>query len=253
MNSTLIDLTGKRFGKLLVLKRADSKCNPVMWVCKCDCGNELSIRGGHLREGQKQCRKCQPKNNNITHGLYGHPLYTTWVMMRQRCQNPKSISYPNYGARGIKVCVRWEQFENFILDMGMPPSQLHTLDRINNDGDYEPMNCKWATLKEQQRNTRFNRVLVYNNESKSASEWAEKLSIKVGTILNRLKLGWSVEKTLTHELRELERVIEYNGLKLTVKEWSEKIGIKKATLNSRIYKGWGIEKSLTTKKLRQRK
>jgi hypothetical protein len=116
--------------------------------------------------------------------------------MLQRCQNPKHSAFADYGGRGIKVCERWQKVENFIADMGEPPPGM-TLDRRENDGDYCPENCRWATRSEQRRNTRSNRILTFEGRSLCVVEWAEILGIKANTIHTRLRLGWSVEKTLS--------------------------------------------------------
>jgi hypothetical protein len=117
--------------------------------------------------------------------------------MKQRCQNPNNPSYHNYGGRGIKVCERWFSFENFISDMGMRPTNDHTLERINNDGNYEPSNCKWATRTEQARNFRSNRMLEFNGEKKCISAWAKELGLTHDSISRRLRRGWSIEEALT--------------------------------------------------------
>lgn len=118
-----------------------------------------------------------------------------WRDMHRRCYDRSRKEYHRYGGRGIKVCQRWHNFENFFADMGERPSGM-SLDRIDNDGDYSPENCRWATVKEQNNNTRANRVITFNGESKSMTQWAEEVGIKVGTIWMRLHLGWSIEETL---------------------------------------------------------
>lgn len=246
----LIDLTGQKLGGFFVVKRAfNKKGSESRWECLCDCGETVIVRGSRLRGGQKYCKKCQPKDNNVTHGLHGHPSYTTWVMMKQRCENPNATGYHNYGALGVKVCDRWQDFKLFVEDVGVPPSKKHTLDRYpNKEGDYEPNNWRWATAKEQLRNTRVNKILFFNGCNKSVSEWAETLGIKPCTIFNRLELGWSVEKALSENVRQTKRIIEYNGQSLTLNEWGEKLNINKDTLNSRIYKGWPLEKVFNSNK-----
>jgi len=163
-----------------------------MWLCKCDCGETVSIRGNHLRKGQKNCVKCTPRNHNITHGLHKHPSYITWAMMKQRCENPNAIGYANYGGRGIVVCERWHHFEKFVEDVGSPPSKNHTLDRINIDGNYEPSNFRWATHKEQMRNRNCCNLITHNNITKTISAWAEDNGMSVQCLQQRLK-KWSFD------------------------------------------------------------
>jgi len=125
-------------------------------------------------------------------------VYYTWNHMKNRCTNPNAADYKYYGGRGIKVCDRWmNSFPDFLTDMGNKPTRYHTLERINKDGNYEPSNCKWATMKEQSRNKSNARILELNGIKKSTIEWAEFLGINVKTIRSRLNYGWPVERVLT--------------------------------------------------------
>lgn len=158
----LINLAGQRFGRLLVIERqvAPTQGNrSVPWVCKCDCGNILPISSQSLRNHRTQSCGCLNRENlangggKLRHGATRHrivsPEYRIWIAMRQRCSNPKTNKYARYGGRGISVCRRWGRFENFLADMGLRPSRKHSIHRINNDGNYTPGNCVWATPKEQ--------------------------------------------------------------------------------------------------------
>jgi hypothetical protein len=128
--------------------------------------------------------------------MYRTSTYSIWIGMRQRCTNPNAPHYGCYGGRGIKVCERWQLYENFLSDMGERPTGL-SIDRVNNDGDYEPSNCRWATKQEQVENTRSNRTLTLNGETLTLSAWARRLGWPPVTIHNRLLRGWSVEDALT--------------------------------------------------------
>lgn len=123
------------------------------------------------------------------HGYTGTRVYNAWQHMLRRCYSPKMQNYPYYGGRGITVCERWHSFENFLADMGEPPAG-HSIDRIDNDGNYEPSNCRWASLKQQARNTRANRKITIDGIELSLSEWAEISGIKYHTIADRLSRGW---------------------------------------------------------------
>jgi hypothetical protein len=126
-----------------------------------------------------------------------HPLYRTWVGMRFRCRNPGHAAYGRYGGRGISVCDRWNDFWLFVEDMGERP-EGHTLDRIDNDGNYEPENCRWADARSQNRNTILNRIVRGpSGESLTVIEWSEKSGLKYSTILERLKRGWTEEEAVT--------------------------------------------------------
>ena len=129
-----------------------------------------------------------------------HPLYSVWAGIKSRTENPKSPGWHNYGGRGIKMCSRWRNsFENFLEDMGKRPSKKHSIDRIDNDGDYTPENCRWATKEEQSNNMRKNVNITMNGETKTISEWCRIYDINYPAALWRLHNGWSVEDVFSIE------------------------------------------------------
>ena len=141
---------GTVFGRWTVLADAQGVRGRRMFLCRCACGNESAVNGVALRNGRsKQCLACRPRR----HGMHDTRTYRSWESMQARCTNPKMIKYLYYGGRGIKVCERWRSFSNFLADMGERPIG-RTIDRTNNDGNYEPGNCRWATPKEQSANQR---------------------------------------------------------------------------------------------------
>lgn len=170
-------------------------------LCECGCGQQTGIADrSDLRRGVKRGDARRYIYGHQRRGFVSHPMvrgraYQSWTQMRLRCENPNSDGWKYYGARGITVCDRWRSFANFFADMGDRPSGT-SLDRINNDGHYEPGNCRWATPKEQASNRRNNRLLTIGGETKTQSEWCRQFSIDWCTVRDRLSRGWSAEDAL---------------------------------------------------------
>lgn len=171
-------MEGKKFNKLYVIKRVENnKHNSIQYLCKCDCGNTAIVLKDNLKNSITKSCGCIKKGINKTHGKSSHELYATWHTMKRRCYDTKCKDYKDYGGRGIKVCSRWlESITNFIEDMGQRPKG-HTIDRIDNNGNYEPNNCHWVDRKHQQRNTRKNVYYFYNGEAKTLKEWSNVLNL----------------------------------------------------------------------------
>lgn len=158
----IIDLTNQTFGRLTVLRSSGkSSIGEIMWLCECDCGNQITRPGSMLRRGQTKSCGCFRRERFFKHG-HAHSsdqsrTYHSWSGMRARCYYPKHKDFSNYGGRGIKVCERWNDFNNFLADMGERPHAC-TIDRIDSNGDYTPTNCRWATSSDQRKNQRRNQA-----------------------------------------------------------------------------------------------
>lgn len=197
------DLTGMRFGRWSVISYAGIAVlygrKRRTWLCRCACGTERDIAEINLVKGSSRSCGCVWKNVGarvFKHGLSHDSLYVVWKSMLARCEQPSVESYHLYGGRGIKVCERWHQYDNFLADMGVRPSPTHSIDRINNDGDYEPNNCRWATRREQVENTRITKRYLYRGDNCTTRRLHEISGIKMATIRFRLNHGWTVEEAV---------------------------------------------------------
>jgi hypothetical protein len=255
---TFKDLSGKRFGRLVVVERAESAKTGVHWLCKCDCGNTSIVVGANLQRGHtKSCGCGAPQQKDLTGQVFGRltviglaipkpfktnqsawncrcacgnmkpvraqsligggakscgcfanenrksigfkhylcntPTYNSWLSMKQRCLNPNATGYDLYGGRGIKICERWLKFENFVADMGVRPDG-RTLDRIDNNGNYEPGNCRWSTSHEQNRNRSKLHMITWNGKTQCIEDWSREIGLSVGCIAHRLKTGMSMDE-----------------------------------------------------------
>lgn len=262
--SRFIDLTGKRFGNLVVeeLDRKDVKpgISEFYWKCVCDCGTTKTIPGRALKSenGTRSCGCSRRKP--LTHGYCTvrkseeFRVHRVWSQMIQRCRNPNSSSYRYYGGRGINVCERWQGedgFANFIEDMG-PRPEGRLLERKDNDGDYTPENCRWATKAEQARNTHQNVVIEYEGRSQCLKAWAEELDLPYQPLYLRIrKNGWSIERAFTTPIRKSSRKgqkhnIKFQGQTMSITEWATEIDISAAVISRRLVLGWSIKRILTT-------
>lgn len=207
-----IDLTGQKFGRLTVTSFAGSRIlsdnkSYRYWHCICECGVTTEVAIGNLRGSSHSVLSCgclqkeRAAEINGRHFKTGTPEYQAWAHMRQRCTNPNSKDFKNYGGRGIGICARWESFESFLSDMGSRPTPQHTVDRINNENNYGPDNCRWATRAEQNSNTRQNRWLTFKGRTMTTSQWARFMGVPDTILHKRVCRGWSVERVLTTPVR----------------------------------------------------
>lgn len=202
----VIDLTGKKYGRLTVIKHVGKdKHNNAIWECKCACGNIINIRGATLRTGRAKSCGCLHKEmtkqlakNNITHNMSNTRLYRVWQNIKSRCYYKQNNRYKYYGGRGIKVCDEWlnnfKSFYDWSISNGYQDNL--TIDRINVNSNYEPNNCRWVNQKTQQRNKRNNKTYTVNGETLCLSEWCEKLNLNYNTVSTRLHRNYTIEKAL---------------------------------------------------------
>ena len=205
--SELKDLTKKRFGKLIVLKRgSNDKWGRAKWICKCDCGKIHTVSSYHLIS--KKTKSCSCLKNIGTHKMSHTRFYSIFRGIRSRCNNPNNTKYKDYGGRGVK-CL-WKTFEDFFKDMHESyllhfekhGAQNTSLDRTDNNGNYCKKNCQWVTWKDQQSNKRTSLILKLDGKKKTLTQWSEKLNICDETIRGRLKYGWSIRKALTTPVKK---------------------------------------------------
>lgn len=199
------DLTGYRFGRLLVLERAPNT-KVVKWNCQCNCGNKITVTTCNLKSGSTKSCGClrrdvarQNAKEHTTHGFTRTRLYYIWEDMKRRCYAKERKGYKNYGGRGIRVCDEWKNdftiFKDWAFENGY--NDELTIDRIDVNGNYEPSNCRWATWKEQANNKRNKTAIEFEGETHTLKEWSEITGIGASTIQKRLfKRGWSIEDAL---------------------------------------------------------
>ena len=201
----VIELTGQRFGRLLVVSRAPNRGGKTRWYCKCDCGEMTIVNSRDLRMGATKSCGCLNRevHKKYPEGKRNTRLYGIWKGMNRRCASPREKSYRNYGGRGITVCDSWKNnflaFEEWALENGY--SDTLTLDRIDVNGDYCPENCRWLSRKMQNRNTRKTHYLTYEGVTKPIIDWAEAYHVPYGTLIARLGMGWTVKDALTKPVR----------------------------------------------------
>lgn len=229
------NLFGKQFSKLIVVRKIGvppGKTNCV-WECQCKCGNFIEVPGGYLTSGQATHCGCSPVPRGKTapwakkHGLHDTPEYQAYHDMKRRCNNPTTPNYHRYGGRGIIVCPQWERsFEAFYTDMGPRPGKGYSIERRNNDGDYEPGNCYWATRSEQDNNKSSNHYFTIDGECLSISEISRKYGIPRGRLDTRLRKGDSIESALSEGTRyKPMHQYECDGVSKSLKEWSVELGL----------------------------
>ena len=197
----LIDLTGKKFGRLVVIEGIEkrSKNGRVLWKCLCDCGNYSTVCSSDLKSGNTKSCGCGEIENRITHGMSKHKCFKTWDGMMRRCYSEKHMAYHNYGGRGISVVKQWRESPKVFIEWMVANGWEKGLeiDRIDNDGDYMPENCRIVTTMENHNNTRYNRRFIAYGENLTVGEASRKYKIRYSTIMERLKRGWTGNRAVS--------------------------------------------------------
>lgn len=206
-NHNFVDFTGKRFGRLLVLSRANDfvseKSKATAWNCVCDCGKAVSVRASSMVVGDTKSCGCLRRDVFVEKSSKRTrtPEYKIYQGILARCLNQNVSRYANYGGRGIRVCKRWlDSFDNFMNDMGRRPSNSHSIERIDNNGDYCPESCKWATIEEQAKNRTSNYYIEFKGERMILNDWAKRIGINHSNLKKRIE-KWGVEVALTKPVR----------------------------------------------------
>lgn len=197
----LIDITGNRYGKLVVIERADSIVPGVtVWKCLCDCGNYTVVRGGNLKSGAVKSCGCTHHQKANTIRKQNLRLYGIYHKMRSRCNNPNCPAYKDYGERGISVCAEWDSSFSVFFEWAMESGYADTLtiERIDVNGNYCPENCKWITKSEQANNRRTCKLFTYNGKTQNLAQWCNELNLSYKNIYSRIfQKGWSFERAIS--------------------------------------------------------
>jgi len=267
---------GERFGRLAVIALGQKDKYRYYAVCKCDCGTEKAIRLDGLKSGSVLSCGCLHSEIKTKHGLSSSPHYYRWRSMIDRCENPNSSSYPDYGGRGIKVCDRWHDIANFIADLPEGFESGMEIDRIDNDGDYCPGNVRWSTRQVNSSNRRSTRLITHNGVTRTASEWSALLGGSPHLVTERIDdFGWSEERAVTtpvadrHEnillaqqkrweghvkkpKRETNpkppRTVDLDGRQVTASEIANITGKPVTLIRKQLFeRGWTVEKVLNKK------
>lgn len=206
--SNLKDLTGQKFALLTVISRVENDAKgKAYWKCLCDCGKTTIVSGSNLRSGAVKSCGCLRYKEKETHHLSNTRLYRIWNAIIQRCNNQKHWAYKYYGAKGINVCAEWKNdfLAFYMWAMGNGYSEKLTIDRIDNEKDYSPQNCRWVDRKTQANNRTFCKMIEHDGKTQSLMQWCEELNLNYKRIHSRLyRLGWSFEKAISVPVKRKE-------------------------------------------------
>lgn len=238
------NLVGERFGRLVAITRSGKQT----WKFACDCGAVTEKRTSDVTTGRTRSCGCLLRETTTArltrHGMADTPEYHAWQAMINRCTNPNYEHFHCYGGRGITVAAEWLNFTAFYAYMGARPSPRHSIDRIDNNGHYEPSNCRWATKTEQMRNLRKNVFIEYEGKRQTIAEWARELGLSHATIWSRVNAGHTTDRVLASGALH-HRFVEFDGKRLTLTQWAKEIGLSVQALSNRLnVYGWTVERAL---------
>lgn len=260
-----VDLTGQKFGHLTVIEYVGYENKKPKWKCLCECGKYVEVYSYNLLKGSATSCGCFRRGRGFgkyKHGLYKDRIYFIYHSMKQRCLNKKCNQYKNYGARGITICSEWlgengfVNFSNWAFENGYADDL--SIDRIDNNGNYCPKNCRWTNMLTQANNTRHNRTVTYNGETHTYAEWEEILDngVTQTDMSHRIKRGWNIERALLTPKKHLKKAKKYywdkkivhNGEAKSILEWCKESGINRHIYRHRVNSGWCEEDAATLPK-----
>lgn len=249
------DLTGQKFNMLTVLSFAYVKETHAYWNCICDCGKTSVVCGSKLmRNITRSCGCLIPETSRIRnskHKLSKTRLYHIYYGMRVRCYNKNDPSFIHYGQRGITICDEWMKDITKFIEWANKNGYKDglSIDRIDPNKGYFPENCRWVNFKIQANNKTNNKLVTFNGETHTVSEWADKLGMKRKILEQRIRNSeagkYSLEEAFSKKVREHDIMLTFKGKTQNIKSWAEEIGLPYSALNQRIYHGWDIERALT--------
>jgi hypothetical protein len=252
------NLQGRVFGRWTVIGPPERRDGAIWSPCRCECGTARDVRGYTLTGGKSHSCGCLIGEASVrtrtTHGMATKdgraPEYQVWAGMKNRCSDPTSDRWHRYGGRGIRVCDRWwNSFESFYADMGPRPGPDYQIDREDNDGNYEPGNCRWVTRVVNANNREASRIIEFGGRSLTITQWARETGLARQALETRLDAGWTVERALTEPsgaLHGLTVMLEHDGQTLPLQQWAKLVGVAGTTIHNRLRAGWSVERALTT-------
>lgn len=247
MRARLVNLLEQRFGRLTVLLYAGKDVfEKTLWLCQCDCGNQVTVTMGNLRYDVTSSCGCLLRDiatengkKTKTHGLTGKKSFEIWIKMMERCKN---VHNKDYGGRGIYVVERWHDPINFTADMGEPPEAM-TLERLDNNGAYSPENCVWASRKIQSRNRRSNVMITHDGKTQCLDDWVKETGIDPTVIKRRIKSGYSSEWVF-FQGGTVGKLITFQGITKRLVDWAQEVRKSPQCITVRLKLGWSVEKAL---------